>query len=515
MSHSVAIDISIAFFVLAVFQYLHSRAKNRTPLPPSPRGLPIIGHYLSVPQEEPWITYKIWGDECGSDILCLNMMGTPTIILNSLKSAVELLDKRSAIYSDRHPMPMMTMVGWRFSLTFQPYGPDWRNHRKMFRQQTMASNYKDHEINAVRGFVDRLATTPSKWESSLRHMTGEIIFSTGYGIDIKPEGDPWVELAERCLVSAATAGNVGSYLVDYLSFLNYLPSWFPGAGYQKTIEEDSKFVKSLPLAPYEVVKEKMSKGELKPSIASTMLEELQDDKSDGAAEKERVLRNVLGTMYAAGADTTVSSISTFILAMVQNPEMLKKGQEEVDAVIGNNRLPDFSDKDPESLPYVQALLQETLRWKPVIPLCVQHASTADDIYEGYEIPKGSVVMPNIWAILRDESIFGPDTDTYNPERFLKDGQINPDIMFPEMAFGFGRRICAGKEIALSSVWLSITTILATLDITKAKDKDGNVIEPSGKYSTGMLCYPEPFECDIRFRSKKAEELVKAHLTRKD
>ncbi|KAF8638368.1 hypothetical protein AX16_010515 [Volvariella volvacea WC 439] len=506
-SHSFVLDVSIAIFVLAVLKYFHSRAKNRTPVPPSPSGYPIIGHYLSVPKEEPWVVYKKWGDECESDVLRLNMLGTETIVLNSLKSATELLDRRSAIYSDRHAQPMMNLVGWGFTLPLQRYGAEWRNHRKMFRQQTVSSNYQEHEINAVRGFIDRLALAPSKWGPSLRHMAGEIIFSTCYGIDIEPEGDPWVQLAERSLVSAALGGNVGSFMVDYLPFLNYFPSWFPGAEHRKIVQEDSKYVNTLPVAPFEAVKEKMSKGELKPSIASTVLEELHGEHSEEAAEKKRVLMNVL-----AGADTTVSFISSFMLAMVQNPEMLRRGQAEVDKVIGSNRLPDFSDKDSDSLPYVQTLLQETLRWKPVLPLCVQHASMADDVYEGYVIPKGSVIVPNIWAMMRDENTFGPDTEMFNPERFLdKNGKLNPDVMFPSMAFGFGRRQCAGKEIALSSMWLTIVTILATLDITKAKDKDGNVIEPSGKYSTGLMCYPESFECNISFRSKKAEELVKAYL----
>ena len=123
--------------------------------------------------------------------------------------------------------------------------------------------------------------------------------------------------------------------------------------------------------------------------------------------------------------------------MVLNPEVMKKAQEELDRVVGKEQLPDFSDKD--KLPYVDALVKELLRWNPPGPIGVPKKVIQDDVYRGYLIPAGATVMENIWAISRDPKLY-PDPETFNPDRFLKDGEINPLIFNPEdRVFGSGRR----------------------------------------------------------------------------
>ena len=82
------------------------------------------------------------------------------------------------------------------------------------------------------------------------------------------------------------------------------------------------------------------------------------------------------------------------MAMALFPEAQRKAQEEIDRVVGTDRLPTFEDR--ENLPYVDALVKEALRWHPVVPMGVPHVTTEDDIYEGYFIPKGSILLPNIW-----------------------------------------------------------------------------------------------------------------------
>ncbi|KAF8644380.1 hypothetical protein AX16_008499, partial [Volvariella volvacea WC 439] len=118
--------------------------------------------------------------------------------------------------------------------------------------------------------------------------------------------------------------------------------------------------------------------------------ELEDD-SEEALERNSILKNMLGKMYTVGVDTVASATST--LAMVQNPGCLKKGRTEIRRIIGLNRLPEFSDKD--NLPYVQALIQETLRWKPVSPLGMARLVSTKGMYRGYTIPKDSILVKNL------------------------------------------------------------------------------------------------------------------------
>lgn len=131
------------------------------------------------------------------------------------------------------------------------------------------------------------------------------------------------------------------------------------------------------------------------------------------------------------------------------------------------------------------------------------------------------------AILHDERIY-ENPLTFNPERFLKGGKINPDVQDPSVAcFGFGRRICPGRFLAYESMWITIASTLATLNILKAKGPDGEPITPDEDYLEGFLwsvdqsgglagqplicphSYPKPFKCDIQPRSAEHKVLIEA------
>jgi cytochrome P450 len=122
--------------------------------------------------------------------------------------------------------------------------------------------------------------------------------------------------------------------------------------------------------------------------------------------------------------------------MVKYPEVQRKAHAELDYVIGRSRLPNFQDR--ESLPYISAIVKETMRWQPVSPLGGAHCSTEDSEYKGYFIPKGSYVIGNAWSILHEPFDY-PEPLEFNPDRFLKGSQLDPSVQEPLAAFGFGRR----------------------------------------------------------------------------
>ncbi|KIL54000.1 hypothetical protein M378DRAFT_93279, partial [Amanita muscaria Koide BX008] len=146
-----------------------------------------------------------------------------------------------------------------------------------------------------------------------------------------------------------------------------------------------------------------------------------------------------------------------------------KAQEEIDNVVGSYRLPSYEDRP--SLPYVEALYREVHRWRPVTPNGAPRATVRDDVYKGYFIPKGN---NSSTAITRNEDKY-PDPDSFNPERFLSlDGTLTDDTV--SYVFGFGRRTCPGRYMADKVVWLMIVSVLATFNISKARDEEtGNEI----------------------------------------
>ncbi|KAJ7729931.1 cytochrome P450 [Mycena metata] len=500
---------------------------RRKPLPPGPRGLPLIGNVFDVPKAREWLAFAEMGRKYGSDIISLNLAGDTVIVLNSLAATDALLDERSATFSDRPVFTMLNdLVGFHWHTGFMRYGPRWKAHRKVFIQQFQPSEVLLHrpaELQAARVLLGRLLDSPSKFERHFRHMAGMVILSTVYGIDIQPEDDPHVKIAEKALHAMASTGNRGSFLVDSLPFLQYVPDFFPGTGFQKLAREWRKIVAAMPQVPFDYVKRSRAAGTARSSIASRVLDDIEESRDSDQEGQEEVLRNALGAAYGgylqfcvtllhdvvadpAGADTTVSALGTFMLAMTIYPEVMRKAQAAVDAVVGSGRLPDFQD----NIPYIDAVVREVLRWHPVTPLAIPHAATEDSYaYKGYYIPAGAVVVGNSWAILQDEETFGPNTDQFIPERWLtEDGKINSAMREPSAAFGFGRRICPGRDMAQWSIWICAVSILATFDITKALDENGVPIEPSGHYSSGLLCYPVPHECDIFPRSEAARALIR-------
>lgn len=118
--------------------------------------------------------------------------------------------------------------------------------------------------------------------------------------------------------------------------------------------------------------------------------------------------------------------------MVLNPEVMKRAQEELDRVVGKDRLPDLSDR--ANLPYIDAMIKEVLRWGPPLPISLPTRVIQDNVYRGYFIPAGATVIQNVWAVCRDPKLY-QDPDTFNPDRFLEDGTYNPE----NRVFGSGRR----------------------------------------------------------------------------
>ncbi|KAJ8690951.1 hypothetical protein PTI98_010568 [Pleurotus ostreatus] len=289
-------------------------------------------------------------------------------------------------------------------------------------------------------------------------------------------------------------------MVDILPFLKYIPTWMPGAGFKAYAERARPHTMDMREVPYEQGCSRLREGTGEPSILSRSL----GGHSIDSHPDEELIKDVTWVAYTGGAETSPLVIYTFVAAMLLYPDVQKKGQEELDAYLGA-RLPAF--EDIPHLPYVRAIMQEVLRWQSVSPLGAPHRLTMDDEYKGYIIPKGSTIFVNVWALLRDEEVYS-DPETFNPERFLKDGEIDPKTLDPIPNFGFGRRICPGRFFALDSLAISVASILSCFDITKAKDARGRDIEQDIQWEGGFTRHIIPFECAITPRSAKAAKLVR-------
>ncbi|KAF8992236.1 cytochrome P450 [Cyathus striatus] len=506
---STFVGFGVALFI--AWKWRTSRSKlSSLPLPPGPKRRFLIGNLLDVPPDFAWYKYHQWAQEYGSDIIYLNVAGQHVIVLDSYEASLELLERRSGIYSSRPRLPMINeMMGWDFGFGFMKYGESWRHHRKIAHHAfhpTAIKQYRPHELRAAHGLLRRLAvlSDPNGAINEIRQYAGEIVITISYGIDVLPRDDPYVRLAEDGMQPLSSVAP-GSYLVDALPSLKYIPEWFPGAEFKRKARVWKADAKKMVEIPFRDTKININNGTAKPSLVREGFERMKE--TADPAYTEGNLRRVAGAMHAAGSDTTISVTSWALTGLLMNPQYITKAQQELDAVLGPGQLPDFDDE--ESLPYIHAIVREALRWHDVVPASIPHYLEEEDEYKGYRIPAGTIVIPNNWAILHDENRY-PEPSKFNPERHMKDGKLRNDVMNPaDAAFGYGRRLCPGKYIATSAVWIGLASILSVFDITKPVDKDGRVIEPSDECLPGLVIFPKNFNISFKPRSKEAYELIQS------
>ena len=169
--------------------------------------------------------------------------------------------------------------------------------------------------------------------------------------------------------------------------------------------------------------------------------------------------------------------------MATHPDIQKKAQKEIDQLLRGERLPTLTDWD--DLPYISAMTKEMYRWHAPAPISIPKLLKEDDVYNGYFLPKGATIMENIWAIFYDPVVY-PEPHIFNPERFLKDGKLDPSVKDPEdRVFGSSRRMCPGRHFASRTIFLRITTILATFNIEPGVN-DKSEVESEIRFHEGAL-----------------------------
>ncbi|CAE6425428.1 unnamed protein product [Rhizoctonia solani] len=264
------------------------------------------------------------------------------------------------------------------------------------------------------------------------------------------------------------------FLVNVFPWLQYIPGWVPGAGWKKKAYEWREQKNRTMDGVYNWTKQRVMEGGDDYSIISSTIKDAQKA-GWGETEIDTFAKNLGTALLVGGSGLSTMAFSWFILAMALFPEAQAKAQSEIDEVIGPDRLPTFDDQP--RLQYVQRLLLEVLRWQAPAPLGVPHMCTKDDEYQGYHIPKGAIMIGNIWAFNQDGGRY-KDPDTFNPDRFL-----DPSVPPPPI-FGSGLRICPGRHFFQDLFFIQAVLILATFKVGRYKDKQGHEIEPVRRVIAG-------------------------------
>ncbi|KAG1849790.1 cytochrome P450 [Suillus tomentosus] len=481
---------------------------------PGPVPLPLLGNVLSLDAKAPWLTYTEWAATYG-DLFFVRLLDQEVVVISSQQVAEALLDKRSRIYSDRPYVATLEPFGWSVNFAFTAYGDEWRLCRRLFHQTfhpDSALKFRPMQIARAREMIVNLIDDPEHYHSHIATFSSSVAMSVTYGYQTSPRDDPLVRIVENAMaIGLEVITPERAILLKIFPFFLRLPDWCWGSAIKRDAQVSAHLMAEMKDLPFQYAQDHMAENLFLGQV-SMVSDNLQRMKKPDQASKpifETALKKAATTAIIGSYETTSSTLMTFALAMVLYPDVQRRAQAEIDSVVGGDRLPTFEDR--ASLPYIESVLRETLRWQPAVPLGVPHATMSDDIYDGYFIRKGTTVVCNTWGISRDEKRY-PDASRFMPERFLDVSGALTDDNPAGYIFGFGRRGCPGRYAADASLWSAIVTMLATVEFSSAKDDQGKVIEFTPQFTTGATRSPMVFPCNISARSRTHSEPVHVFQT---
>ncbi|ETS84929.1 hypothetical protein PFICI_02954 [Pestalotiopsis fici W106-1] len=484
------------------------RKRYPYPLPPGPPGKFLVGNLGQLSVDHPEEDYIRWGKEYNSDVIYTNVLGQHMISLNSVKAANDLLDRRGANYCDRPRFTLFEVMGWGLTLTFLRWGPQFKLHRRLFQNTFTQSNvkiFRPIQLHECRKAVKLLIKDPEDWEKITLLLTTSIIFRIAFGQEITDKESPYCAMSEAANDATTNGGIAGATLVDIFPLARFIPNWLNPSSSLRHARASRPAIQTIHDKPWEANMKDIEAGTAGPSFMQTHWDKYLENAKTGKPQEMTIedIKGATGAVFIAGGNSTWGTILSNMLFLTKYPEIQKKVQKEIDALLlnaedGKPRLPTFEDR--EALKALDNFMMETLRCLPLNPLVIPHKSLQDDVYEGMFIPAGTTVFANATAI------------TKNPDTYAEPSQFDPDRYdrgepHPSGNFGFGRRKCPGNWLALASVYMFLATFLTIFELEQVIGEDGKPIVPEPGVSIGLGGHPTPFKCKVKVRNPEMARLI--------
>lgn len=450
---------------------------------PGPKGYPIVGSVPDVPEKNGFIKFADWGKEYGP-IYQVNLAGHNHVWISSDEVAKDLLAKKGAIYSDRPHIPAL-LDDNRTSAQYLPLSSKndgWTRQRKfanvIMKESEKALFHRYPEIEAKRMLVE-LLDEPDRYNHALESFIARVTCRLAWGHS--DASDELKQRARELLIGVSPTGALG----NKLPFLMSLPDWLvPAKAWERRrANTERKF--------FEIMQNNVETDMKEKRAPQSWMRTYLENRTKWNFTYELEGAYAVGMHGIAGALTIAAPMQTFCLAMCYYPQYLPMLQEELDRVCGD-RLPRAEDRP--NLPFLRAVIRECLRWRPPVPTGIPHALTQDDEYNGYFIPKGSVMHPLEWAIARDPALF-PDPEAFNPLRWVdpsyptyKEPLTEYPTIINSTQFGYGRRLCQGQGVADEDMLIGIGSVAWLFNIkrighdTQATTSESNSIGMNEKAS---------------------------------
>ncbi|TVU43847.1 hypothetical protein EJB05_10345, partial [Eragrostis curvula] len=468
---------------LVLFLLLVRRRSSREELllrklasPPS--RLPIIGH-LHLVGRLPHISLRDLAAEHGRDgLLLLRLGAVPTLVVSSPAAAQAVLRTQDHVFASRAYSPATDILFYGSSdVAFCPYGEHWRQVKKIATTHLLTNrkvrsyrHAREHEVSSVMAAIRRNAGEPVDLSELLNAFTNDVVCHAVSGKFFREEGRNKIF---RELVEANSSLIGGFNIEDHfpaLVKLDIVKKWVCAKA-QKVRKGWDDLLDNLIDAHLIHAPQNTSKPAASSDDDSDFIDVLLSIRQEYNLTRDHI-KAQLAIMFEAGTDTSFIVLEYTMVQLMHNPNVMAKLQAEVrTTIIGKKKKKDDMVTEDDiltsgGLPYMKAVIKETLRLHAPAPLLVPHLSMADCDIQGYTIPAGTRAIVNGWALARDPT-FWENPEEFMPERFITNARAKAmeyngnDFLY--LPFGTGRRICPGINFAISTIEVMLANLIYHFD----------------------------------------------------
>uniref|UniRef100_A0A8D0L500 Cytochrome P450 2U1 n=1 Tax=Sphenodon punctatus TaxID=8508 RepID=A0A8D0L500_SPHPU len=501
----------VAGLLLGLFWLLLGRPRQH--LPPGPKPWPLLGNFAFALVPIPRLRKRIMGvGNVGSgqgdgsfrpmaphllltslakiygSIFSLFVGSRPIIVLSDFETVREALVNQSEVFSDRPSVPIVAIITQKKGVVFAPYGPIWRQQRKFSHSTLRHFGLGKHslepkiieELKFVKEEMLKHGNEPFSPFPVISNAVSNVICSMAFGRRFDYDNVEFKTMLRLMSRALEICLNSHVILVNICPCLYYLP-FGPFRELRQTELDITAFLKKI-IAQH---RESLDVANPQDFIDMYLLHAEEEKKNNSESSfNEDYLFFIIGELFIAGTDTTTNTLLWSLLYMSLHPEVQKKVQAEIEAAIGCDRAPSLTDK--AQMPFTEATIMEVQRMTVVVPLSIPRMASETAVLQGYTIPKGSVIVPNLWSVHRDPNIW-EKPDEFQPTRFLdENGQLIKRETF--IPFGIGKRVCMGEQLAKMELFLTFVTLMQSFTFLYPE----NTKKPSMEGRFGLTLAPFPF-----------------------
>ena len=489
---SVTQSTLLVFLVILLVAKLGQIWRRRVALPPGPIGWPIVGHLPMLGKQPHLYFMKLWRKY--GPLVYIRMGSRDTLIVNGYKACQDVfLDNiNGKIFAGRPDFKSFNVQLPEYEQAFglASYTDSWIIKKKILTAafKIITTKQATHDLiwRKALDLVDTLGNqqTSTDPRTFIKNSIMNVMMPLVFGEEVEFRENPVFKELHELLENFNKYQKSGGYIGDLFPWVSYI---YHGNRFKEYVKQERR-VSELCRAQYDQHRSLLKSETIKDMIdalilASKHIREQKHDNTESDNIKDTEVRGIVG----AGLGTSITIMQWMFAYMAAYPDFKRQVHEEICRFIGKER--QVKIEDMASMPFTRACIYEILRHTTIVPLALPHATTKDAKINGYVIPKGTLVFPDLWSVSRDMAIW-KNPEIFDPNRFLTDDgkTFDKKKSFLMLAFGCGKRRCPGEQLALIQLFIFFVTLLQKLDINEDKNHPFTF-----ESDFGLALDPKPFK----------------------